>query len=187
MSSAMSPTSAIEVMAESSPTFAIMPFKSGQFVEVRGEDSGEAEEEDEIDLTVLLPFKRGSEPTPSDVVAGILSQLPPVEGVGDSRKVDRPVSPVELEPIGEEDAISPHLLEPLPMQVEEAGPSSPPHEQIIAQPSEPVFQTPPPVVSSPDSRARLYERFVVKAAQASPKVRLSCDTHPFFNDIPPIS
>lgn len=42
-------------------------------------------------------------------------------------------------------------------------------------------------MSSPDSRARFYERFVVKASQASLEARLSCDTHSFFNDIPHIS
>lgn len=39
----------------------------------------------------------------------------------------------------------------------------------------------------PDSSARFYERFVVKASQASPEARLSYDTHPFFKDIPHIS
>lgn len=167
-----------------------MPFKSGQVVEVRGEDSGEVEEEDEIDLplTVLPPVERGSEPTPFDVVAGVLNQLAPVEGAGDSREIealDCPASPPE--PVGDEEIISPRLLEPSFAQAGEAGPSSPPLEQAIAQPPEPVFQTAPPVVSSPDSRIRFYERFVVKASQASPEARLSCDTHPFFNDIPHIS
>lgn len=92
-----------------------------------------------------------------------------------------------LEPVGDKEIISPHLLEPSFAQAGEAGPSSPPLEQVIAQPLEPVFQTPPPVVSSPDWRARFYERFVVKASQASLEARLSCDTHSFFNDIPHIS
>lgn len=181
----MTPTSVIEVTAESSPTFAIVPSEPGPTVEMRGEDLVEAEEEDEVDLplAVLPLFECGSEPTPSNVVAGVLSQLPLVEGV---EVVDHPVSPIELKPEGEEEATSPHLPEPSPEQVKEAGPSSPPREQIIAQPPEPVFQTPPTIVSSPNLRARFYERFVTEASQASPEVRLSCDTHPFFNDIPHI-
>lgn len=91
---------------------------------------------------VLPPFKRGSELTPSDVVAGVLRQLPPVERVADSREVevvDHPVNLVEFEPVGEEETTSPHLSEPPHVQVERVGPSSPPREQIIAQPPEPVF------------------------------------------------
>lgn len=63
---------------------------------------------------VLPPFKRGSEPTHSYVVAGVLRQLPPVEGVADSREfevVDHPVRLVEFEPVGEEKTTSPHLSE----------------------------------------------------------------------------
>lgn len=121
-------------------------------------------------------------------MAGVLNQLAPVEDAGGSREVeavDFPASP--MEPVGDEETISPSLLEPLPVRVEEAGPSSPPLEQVIAQPLEPGFQSPPPVVSSPDSRARFYERFVVKASQASYEAHLSCDAHPFFKDIPHIS
>lgn len=99
--------------------------------------------------------------------------------------MDYPSGP--MEPARDEETISPRLLEPLPARVEEAGPSSPSLEQVIAQPPESVFQTPPPVVSSPNSRARFYERFIVKASQASPEARLSCDMHPFFKDIHHIS
>lgn len=67
--------------------------------------------------------------------ARVLNQLAPAEGVGDSREievVDRPTSPVELELVGDEETISPRLLGPSFAQVEEAGPSSPPREKIIA-------------------------------------------------------
>lgn len=191
MSSAMGPTSVIEVTAESSPTFAVVAFESGQVMEVRGGDSREAEEEDEVDLPlmVLPPFEHGSESTPSDVVAGVLSQLALVEGAADSRaveEVNHRASPLELEPAGEEEVASPHLPEQSAALIEEVGPSSPLCEQIIAQPPELVFQTPPPIVSSPESRVKSTRGFVVKASQASPEVHLNCDTHPFCSDIPNI-
>lgn len=70
---------------------------------MRGEDSREVEEEDEIDLplTVLTPVERGSEPTPSNVVTGVLNQLAPVEGAGDSREIEAvDCRPADLSPWG---------------------------------------------------------------------------------------
>lgn len=120
-------------------------------------------------------------------MVGVLSQLVPIEGVVDSKVVegvDHQANPLELESTEQEEVASPHFPEQSSVPVKEFGPSSPHREQTISQSPEPVFQTPPPIVSSPELRARFYERFVVKASQASPKVRLSCDTDPFFNDIP---
>lgn len=95
------------------------------------EDSREVEEEGEVNLplTVFPPFKHTSKPTPSDVMARVLNQLFPVEGVAEfgkskgrddlatvneerdggdvSKAVDRPISPFEPEPAKEEEIISP--------------------------------------------------------------------------------
>lgn len=68
----------------------------------------------------------------------------------------------------------------------EAEPSSPPRAQILPPAAEPIFQTPPAAVGTPDSRAHFYERFVVKFPQPSPDAHLNCSGHPFFSDIPNI-
>lgn len=166
MSSAMPSTPIIEVATESSPTFAPGPLDLQPFPEVEREDSGEVEEQMEVDLPLrILPLSEpASEPTPSDVVAGVLGQLVPVEGEG---------------------ATSPPELSPEP--VGEAEPSSPPQAQILPPAVEPAFQTPPVTASTPDSRAHFYERFVAKSPQTSSEARFECSGHPFFNDIPNIS
>lgn len=103
-------------------------------------------------------------------MAGVLGQLVPVEGVAESEG---------------EGATSPPDLSPEP--VGEAVPSSPPRAQILPPAVEPSFQTPPATTSTPDSRARFYERFVTKSPQPSPEARLDCSGHPFFVDVPNIS
>lgn len=74
-------------MAESSPTFTLVPHDPQQATEEEMEDSREAEEEGQVDLplTVLRPFELANEPTPLDVVAGVLGQLGPFEEVVESR------------------------------------------------------------------------------------------------------
>lgn len=140
MSSAMPPATVIEVTEESSPMFAMVPRDPKQAMEVQRKDSGEVEEEGEVDLplTVLRPFEHGSEPTPSDVVVGVLNQLASVEGMarpeeieaiadeGQDKAVNHPVSPLELEPSREEEVVSSLLLEQALEPIEEVGPSSPP-------------------------------------------------------------
>lgn len=126
----------------------------------------------EVDLPLMiLPASEPEvEPTPSDVVAGVLGQLIPFEGVD------------ELEG---EDATSPPDLSPEP--IGEVGPSSPPQAQILPPTADPSYQTPPATTSTPDSRARFYERFVTKSPRSSPEARLDCNGHPFFVDVPNIS
>lgn len=97
--------------------------------------------------------------------------------------VDHSISFFEPEPVKEEETMSPLPPEQSPEPVEEVGPSSPPWEQTIILPSEPLFQTLPVTVSTPNLRARFYERFVVRASQPSLGVHLSCSSHPFFKDV----
>lgn len=77
-------------MAKSCLTFAMVPFNPQQAVEVEREDSGEVEEEGEVDLphTVLPPFKCRSELTLPAVVSGVLNQLAPVECVAKSGAIE---------------------------------------------------------------------------------------------------
>lgn len=135
----------LQVAIESSPTFAPGPLDLQSVPEVEREDSGEVEEQVEVVLPLtILPFlEPASELTPSDVVAGVLGQIIPIEGVTDSEG---------------EGATSPPELSPEP--VGEAEPSSPPQAQILPPVAEPVFQIPPATASTPDSRAHFYERIV---------------------------
>lgn len=86
-------------------------------METLREDSGEADEEGEVDLPLMTlpPLELGSGLTPSDVVAGVLTQLAQVEDVADSGEVevvDHPATP--LEPAREEEAASPSFSEQSP-------------------------------------------------------------------------
>lgn len=172
MSDAMPPTIVIEVATESSPTFAPGPLDLQPVPDVEGEDSGEVEEQLDVDFPLMiLPAPEPEvEATPSDVVAGVLSQLAPIEGMDESEG-DGALSPPDLspEPIGE------------------AGASSPPRAQVLSFAAGPSHQTPPVTASTPDSRARFYERFFAKSPQPSPEARLDCGGHPFFVDVPNIS
>lgn len=62
----------------------------------------------DLPLTILPLFKPASEPTPSDVVAGVLGQLVPIEGVTESEG-EGIASPPELspKPVGEAELSSP--------------------------------------------------------------------------------
>lgn len=136
-----------------------------QAMEVERQDPEEEEEAGEVGLPlmVLPPFERTSEPTLSDVVAGVLNLLVPIEGVAESgaiggqddpkavnegydgedvsEVVDHPINLLESEPVKEEETMSPLPPKQLPESVDEVGPSSPPREQTIILPSEPISQT----------------------------------------------
>lgn len=99
---------------------------------------------------------------------------------------DHPISPLEPEAVREDEAMSLFPLEQSPEPVEEVRPSSPSREQTIISLTESIFQTPLVTVSTPDSRARFYERFVVNASQSSPEFHLNCSNHPFSNEAPNI-
>lgn len=144
------------VPVESSLTFAPSPLDLQPVPKAKREDYGEVEEQREVDLllTILPPLEPTSEPTPSDVVAAVLGQLVPIEEVVESggEGVASPVEPeLFLEPGG---------------KVE---PSSPPQAQTLPPVAEHIFQTPPATMSTLDSRARFYERFVVKSPQRHPQ------------------
>lgn len=70
-------------MAESSATFAQAPLDPQQAMDVDREDSVDIEGEGAVNLplTVFPPFEAAIKPTPSDVMAGFLNQLVPLEEV----------------------------------------------------------------------------------------------------------
>lgn len=108
------------------PRFALSPLDLQPVPEIDGVD---------LHLTVLPLFEPKSEPTPSDVVTGVLGQLVPVEEV------------VESEGEGVASAAEPEQSpEPIGLAAQ---------AQTIPSAVEPIFQTPPATVSTLDSRALL--------------------------------
>lgn len=84
MSSTMPLTIVVEVVAESSLIFALVPLDPQQAMELEREDSREVEEVGEVDLplTFLPLFEPASEPTPSDVVAVVWGSVGVTRGGG---------------------------------------------------------------------------------------------------------
>lgn len=119
-------------------------------------------------------------------MARVLNQLNPIEGATESGKFEgrddlaatneghdgrdvpeaanHSVSPFDPTSHGGE-IMSPLLPEQSPEPIEEVGPSSPRREQILVLPSEPIFQTPPAIMSTPVSKAYFSERFVFRASK----------------------
>lgn len=83
-SSTMPLTIVVEVVAESSLIFALVPLDPQQAMELEREDSREVEEVGEVDLplTFLPLFEPASEPTPSDVVAVVWGSVGVTRGGG---------------------------------------------------------------------------------------------------------
>lgn len=65
--------------------------------------------------------------------------------------------------------------------------SCPPQKQIMVMITELIHQTPPVTKSSPESIARFYERFVVRASRLSREAPLDCSKHLFFINIPNVT